>query len=1496
MKTSLSEYNSKRRKLRAQQSFRDSFLPSSDKFKLYRLPKIAFDLNNSALMKSITDTQLPDSWNHSACSVCISQNAPTQSTVECSDSPATCKPAEDSDKSEDPSLHHEQIESSPLPEIQMQTSAANRPNEDTNGTDTDSAPVRTKSEMSAFQKMCCTLLRDENFTEELVGHMSSSNVLKEFMVMMKSLSSGAINPRNVSLLAAMDVCKYLSCGNSSKMRYFPEMKQYWLMSLKEGGGSHLRAASGPKNRDCIRKSHCTRGNIPAADAQINFAIPSVSVLKKSSSQLPKLIMPGIIPSALNLLSKDKDYVLSVDGKSLSTGLLKDGFGDVDLWGEEVPTLQNFVTRLEHEIELISELSADSSREDLQTVIRAVTMRIKDLRESLLGFEKAKDRVQNLARENPAHADKYNYAMASINAARINIRRCISALLLLNKDLCILAAHIAGNSCSLPTESHVNLCEQSNVRMLLPPDKMHPDVDLESNPQYVKQGSDMWLERRRHSPVTASSLYNALGLRGSDAQRLHYKGHIQGADISETLDSAARERMAHGKKHEVHAFATVSALLMPALLPSCCTLYERGMQFYPGDHREKLMEESPDGRIISDCTIGSCTHEHGHLGDISLEIKSPYKPSPYRLPHYYFPQGYHFCQMLAQMATEKTDKCWFVSSNSESTVLCEVQFSATLWDILRTKMFELFDRDNLRCPSTLGDFPKKVKPVLDEDAVLSTFILAEVPTVTASHYDLLPDTDSNPFAKNQSHDKLPYGQYDIESELQAVKDNAKMLINEAHTLCRRKANEILIFILSDTDRAHNISTPMFMPIAYAMRGRTMAADTMRSLLDRVRDECLQEGLSVVLEAFDGQWANVVYRSSEGKPLTRLGVTKDVWKSYSRLGKESLVSHFEQFSKNYPEDLEDMLDVSQLQLNEGLSVGVMHLTKQKSRNALLDPEEIRTQVPTTYTYLVSSRPTRVPLDKIRTQCTPKNSWMWNQCYDPAEESFDRQLRLLETSYRNILDILPEEYVNPPVPAVDPDISLALDRDAIPPAASQSHANDTEATILYSFHEDGAFDEINAPKGSLEFDVLHAGTQSDSPTTPALDEPDQPLPDQHATDVLKAFLVEKNDKFLRELLDRLQLAENRHLMTLKRKRKGKWVDMSPSQLLDTLSSSCQLNSAATVSDLHIIDTYISEATSQKIKACRGLKYKYQKVNAIAKLFCSTSVVLPGKGKFFQPKRLDETALKVVKSPKYPRLALCVAASYVDVHDAIENWERSCTVPAQQCYSTSGASIGVYYNPELDASQKPLFKLIDPTHILTNLRAQCCRKGIPGMANTQAWIRVSEVSNSVLSRAVVVECVDKQNASIAKRFFSSEVEQIMRDNGDFETAEFVKNVRQFYCAVDSRGVHLDDRISHLVEAHKYFQQSLKYTDFPPPGAFVNGIPTCTFEAIMVNISVRLSLYANVKKKTYNHRSLSTLCCEQFFSKVASYTPTGMPKSVNIPKIIGDIMMLNWLRYKPDK
>ena len=80
--------------------------------------------------------------------------------------------------------------------------------------------------------------------------------------------------------------------------------------------------------------------------------------------------------------------------------------------------------------------------------------------------------------------------------------------------------------------------------------------------------------------------------------------------------------------------------------------------------------------------------------------------------------------------------------------------------------------------------------------------------------------------------------------------------------------MLIFICTDSDRAFNKDKSSSIPIAYALKDKSIRICTARKMINMVRDKLKDNRTSILCEAVDGQWSGIVFRDESLRPLTLL----------------------------------------------------------------------------------------------------------------------------------------------------------------------------------------------------------------------------------------------------------------------------------------------------------------------------------------------------------------------------------------------------------------------------------------------------------------------------------------------------------------------------------------------------------------------------------------------------------------------------------------------------
>ena len=111
-----------------------------------------------------------------------------------------------------------------------------------------------------------------------------------------------------------------------------------------------------------------------------------------------------------------------------------------------------------------------------------------------------------------------------------------------------------------------------------------------------------------------------------------------------------------------------------------------------------------------------------------------------------------------------------------------------------------------------------------------------------------------------------------------------LIREAYDICHRKATEVLLFVLTDTYRQFNRDKLATVPIAYALKGKSICPEMARKMVDGVRGFLYENKCKVLVEAYDSQWAGLVFRDAQNKPLTMFELQHECWTDVNRALKD------------------------------------------------------------------------------------------------------------------------------------------------------------------------------------------------------------------------------------------------------------------------------------------------------------------------------------------------------------------------------------------------------------------------------------------------------------------------------------------------------------------------------------------------------------------------------------------------------------------------------------
>ena len=714
--------------------------------------------------------------------------------------------------------------------------------------------------------------------------------------------SGTFPMSNISFLMFLDTVRWLSLTNTRMMRFRDDTVRFMLVGWMLFGGQWVRFMQGIRTSDDsveCRESH---------QKGINFAVPSLNTIRERSQQLtsiPRNISPGIIDGVLVAVAKAanaKTYVLSLDGKKISPGLTPHS-GDVDVFGFEEPPLTERRDTLEREKEIISDLTClatsimgrDSLNsivdehvhlsEKLQSVLLVITGRIGEVR--LLHLQRALslDKFPKLGGDNWRQS-KFIYVISSIQTSLYQIREFITNWMSCMKALIWCICTVRGSVQELAMGTHVDMTTQINLYMyeLIPPEQLA--TEFKSNPNFIKQRKPQWFELRKKAPITGSTLHNGLCQRTLKAMKEHID-KLQDRPVPQPTEEV-KKLMQYGTENEKHALATLVGVVMPIWFPGM--IYVEEGAYFIDDGDKHMVEVSPDGSIRA--------MKDGEMGppSVAVELKCPNPNVPYRTSVWYeFPKWY-VLQVLSEMKALNVSQLVFVCWTPETSTVFMVEFCDQTWTTVWELLVFLYGGavSDLKKPTRIPDTCKVLTRVLQEYSIRNIRYVGEVPSVQAKPKVIEKAMLNSPYL-------MPLDLQDTASKatgdiLHTCTLSGLKLVEEAYQLTRRKADELMVFMLADTDRQHSEESPYALPVSYCLRSARLSTEAIRLAMMKVLTQCWQKDINVVCVSFEGQFLRLATRDCHDKPLSLFQLQRDAWIAAKVTKKCDLIRTFKDMYRN------------------------------------------------------------------------------------------------------------------------------------------------------------------------------------------------------------------------------------------------------------------------------------------------------------------------------------------------------------------------------------------------------------------------------------------------------------------------------------------------------------------------------------------------------------------------------------------------------------------------
>lgn len=255
------------------------------------------------------------------------------------------------------------------------------------------------------------------------------------------------------------------------------------------------------------------------------------------------------------------------------------------------------------------------------------------------------------------------------------------------------------------------------------------------------------------------------------------------------------------------------------------------------------------------------------------------------------------QLLAEMAVLDVDKAIYLSYNEESTTVFEIKFDRILWEEITEESEKIYGISKPKRPIKLSKFAATMKEKCKTFTETNVTFLGEFPSLK-SNIDFSKQQSGSTMSKSLPHVN---GTYNTRHNHTSVKEllqflaKCKTCFQASHHIERRKASEVLVWLIQDTDRNWNPEVPHALPCAYALKGYSLTVQQMRGMCDDVLTACRSHGINVVGMAFDGQWIKLINRNSQNEPLTLLQLQKDVFGKACKVTKGKQIQYLKEVSK-------------------------------------------------------------------------------------------------------------------------------------------------------------------------------------------------------------------------------------------------------------------------------------------------------------------------------------------------------------------------------------------------------------------------------------------------------------------------------------------------------------------------------------------------------------------------------------------------------------------------
>ena len=269
--------------------------------------------------------------------------------------------------------------------------------------------------------------------------------------------------------------------------------------------------------------------------------------------------------------------------------------------------------------------------------------------------------------------------------------------------------------------------------------------------------------------------------------------------------------------------------------------------------------------------------------------------------------------MPEMFTQENTKGWFIVCSSGSVSVHEFEHHEKIWAQISAILVDLYGKEDIKKPMKLPPNIYILHKITKQYGKESIKILAEVPVYTGTYgsenYNLL----SVPYNKLQVLKDEEIDVEEITERIKIMADEAAEVIKKSSEMFHQKATEMLIFMLSDTDRIKSENSESYThPVGYVLKGPSLPVSKMPYIINHLQNDLKHSGVDVICEMSDGQWANMCFENADGFPLTLLHLQKKSCNAANNLSRKGVLNKLCNLSGITKDDL---LHISETECEPG-----------------------------------------------------------------------------------------------------------------------------------------------------------------------------------------------------------------------------------------------------------------------------------------------------------------------------------------------------------------------------------------------------------------------------------------------------------------------------------------------------------------------------------------------------------------------------------------------------